>query len=484
MVAALARIGLRGVMDVVYNHTNGSLQGNTSNLDRIVPDYYHRLNASGAIESSSCCANTATEHAMMEKLMLDSLRIWATAYKVDGFRFDLMGHHTKQNIVNAQAMLQGLTMARDGVDGRSIYLYGEGWNFGEVENDRRFEQATQANMGRGTGVGTFNDRLRDAVRGGAPFDTGIAHVIHQGFVNGRYLAPNEMNTRSPDEREDLLRLADRVRAGLAGNLSDYRFVDRHGNLVRGADLGGYVSAPQESINYVEAHDNETLFDISQYKLPRSASPADRVRVQNLASSIVVLSQGIPFIHAGQEMLRSKSADRNSYDSGDWFNPLDFSYRQNGWGRGLPFEGENASNWPIVQPMLADPGLSVGRTEIQRAVRHLREFLLIRRTSDLFRLRTAAEVQERLVFYNTGPDQVAGLIVMGLKGRRGLEVAVLFNVDVNEHTFVLPEEAGARSFMLHPVLAVSDDRVVRSSTYDRKTRTFRIPARTTSVFIGR
>ncbi len=483
MVAALAHLRLRVVMDVVYNHTNGSLQGDTSNLDRIVPDYYHRLNRDGAIETSSCCANTATEHAMMEKLMLDSLRTWATAYKVDGFRFDLMGHHTRANIMKAQTMLHALRPKADGVDGRDIYLYGEGWNFGEVENDARFEQATQANMGEGTGVGTFNDRLRDAVRGGAPFDTGIDHVVHQGFVNGRYLDPNEMNTGSADERQNLLWLADRIRVSLAGNLAEYRFTDRNGDVVRGAELGGYVSQPQESINYVEAHDNETLFDISQYKLPRTTTPSDRVRVQNLANAIVALSQGVPFFHAGQDMLRSKSTDRNSYDSGDWFNLLDFTYRQNGWGRGLPFEGENAANWPVAQPLLADPNLSVGRPEILRAVRHMREFLLIRRTSELFRLRTADEVQERLRFHNTGPDQIPGLIVMSLKGRRGLDLVVLFNADVEARTFALPE-AGSSWFVLHPVLALSDDAVVRASRYDRATRTFRVPARTTAVFVGR
>lgn len=484
MVAALNRIQLRVVMDVVYNHTSGSLQGDTSNLDRIVPDYYHRLNSTGAIETSTCCANTATEHAMMEKLMLDSLRTWATAYKVDGFRFDLMGHHTKENILRAQALLHGLTPARDGVDGRDIYLYGEGWNFGEVADNARFEQATQVKMGQGTGVGTFNDRLRDAARGGGPFDSGIDHVARQGFVNGRYLDPNELNTGSADERAELLWLADRIRVSLAGNLSDFQFVDRHGAVIRGADLGGYTSRPQESINYVEAHDNETLFDISQYKLPRTTTPADRVRVQNLATSIVALAQGVPFFHAGQDMLRSKSTDRNSYDSGDWFNLLDFSYQQNGWGRGLPLETENGSTWPVTRPMLADPGLAVGPPEIERAARHMREMLAIRRTCALFRLETADDVRERLAFHNTGPDQIPGLIVMSLRGRRDIAVFVLFNVDVEAHTFTLPPDVIARWFMLHPILAASDDPVVRSSTYDRKARTFHVPARTTAVFIGR
>src|SRR5690606_20781114 len=121
-----------------------------------------------------CCANTATEHRMMEKLMLDSLRTWAVDYKVDGFRFDLMGHHSKENMLKVKALMESLTLANDGVDGSKIYLYGEGWNFGEVVNNTRFEQASFDNMA-GTGIGTFNNRIRDAVRGGGPFDTGIDH---------------------------------------------------------------------------------------------------------------------------------------------------------------------------------------------------------------------------------------------------------------------------------------------------------------------
>ncbi|HSH77115.1 MAG TPA: pullulanase-type alpha-1,6-glucosidase, partial [Herpetosiphonaceae bacterium] len=146
MVMALSEAGLRVVMDVVYNHTNASGQSPKSVLDRIVPGYYHRLDAQGQVETSTCCQNTASEHAMMEKLMLDSLRTWATAYKVDGFRFDLMAHHMVANMVRARDLLARLTPEKDGVDGSKIYLYGEGWNFGEVANNARGANATQPNM--------------------------------------------------------------------------------------------------------------------------------------------------------------------------------------------------------------------------------------------------------------------------------------------------------------------------------------------------
>jgi pullulanase-type alpha-1,6-glucosidase len=169
MVAALAAAGLRTVLDVVFNHAFASGQERHSVLDRIVPGYYHRLNAEGEVETSTVCANTASELAMMERLMVDSVVTWARDYKIDGFRFDLMGHHMKRNLLAVRAALDRLTPERDGVDGRSIYLYGEGWSFGEVANDARGVQASQANL-PGTGIGTFNDRPRDAARGVGALD--------------------------------------------------------------------------------------------------------------------------------------------------------------------------------------------------------------------------------------------------------------------------------------------------------------------------
>lgn len=490
MVAGLNRLGLRTVMDVVYNHTSGSLQGEKSVLDKIVPDYYHRLNNAGYIETSTCCANTASEHNMMERLMLDSLRTWATAYKVDGFRFDLMGHHTKVNIEKARDMLRALTRRADGVDGRSIYLYGEGWNFGEVVDNTRFEQATQINMGMGTGVGTFNDRMRDAVRGGGPFDGGEDHIRRQGFINGLFYDPNALNTGGPDERDELLRLTDWIRIGLAGSIGDYQFMDRFGRLVQSKDVdyfdnpgAGYTSDPQEVINYAAAHDNETLSDINQYKLPIDTSTDDRVRAQNLGNSIVGLSQGVPFFHAGQDILRSKSMDRNSFNSGDWFNILDFSYEQNGWGRGMPPQGENSGNATEVQPLLANPDLGVERSDIRRASKHMREMLRIRNSSKLFRLRTGQEVIEKVEFHNTGPSQVPGLVVMSLRGKRdNVEIVVLFNASTSDQAFFL--DIGQNDeFELHDVLEDSHDPIVRRSSYDDDDKTFFVPARTTAVFVA-
>ena len=130
--------------------------------------------------------------------MIDSLVTWAREYKVDAFRFDLMGHHMKRNMLNVRAALDALTLADDGVDGSAIYMYGEGWNFGEVADNARGENATQLNMA-GTGIGTFSDRLRDAVRGGGPFDGGDDLVRQQGFANGLYYDPNALNSGSQAE---------------------------------------------------------------------------------------------------------------------------------------------------------------------------------------------------------------------------------------------------------------------------------------------
>ncbi|RIK37201.1 MAG: DUF3372 domain-containing protein, partial [Chloroflexi bacterium] len=247
MVQALHAAGLRVVMDVVYNHTNSSGQAEKSVLDRVVPGYYHRLNADGMVETSTCCPNTATEHAMMERLMLDTLAIWATEYGVDGFRFDLMGHHLVENMEKVQALLHAIDP--------TIYIYGEGWNFGEVANNARGANATQLNL-PGTGIGTFNDRLRDAVRGGGPFDGGDDIVRNQGFATGLYYDPNALNSGSEAEKARLLHYADQIRVGLAGNLADFEFVDRTGAIVKGSQIdyngspAGYTQDPQEHIVYV------------------------------------------------------------------------------------------------------------------------------------------------------------------------------------------------------------------------------------------
>ncbi|MCG8418083.1 MAG: pullulanase-type alpha-1,6-glucosidase [Proteobacteria bacterium] len=495
MVQALARKNLRTVIDVVYNHTNASGQSYKSVLDRIVPGYYHRRNqVSGNIERSTCCENTATEHAMMAKLMVDSVVTWARQYKIDGFRFDLMGHHMKSNMEEVQSAVESLTVAEDGVDGSKIYIYGEGWNFGEVANGARGENATQLNMA-GTGIGTFSDRLRDAVRGGGPFDGAADLRKRQGFATGLYYDANELNSGAHSERDELLHWADTIRVGMAGNLADFVFENSAGTNIRGSSLSyfgspaGYTDDPQEVITYVCAHDNQTLWDNNQYKLPTGTSMADRVRVQNLGISIVTLSQGIPFMHAGAELLRSKSMERDSYNSGGWFNKLDFSYRSNNWNVGLPRHDKDGLSWNLIKQIIGDASIDPTQSHIKSAARHFGEMLVIRKTSPLFRLRSKAEVMQRVDFLNTGADQQDGLIVMtitdGTCAGPDLDenldsIVVLINANDEAQSFVVP---GASQFYLHPVQSLfSQDLIVRNASFDDAADRFSIPARTTAVFI--
>ena len=492
MVKALNETGLRVVMDVVYNHTNSSGQNPKSVLDRIVPGYYHRLDDKGAVATSTCCQNTATEHDMMEKLMIDSVDTWATAYKVDGFRFDLMGHHMKRNMVNLRDNLDSLTVANSGVDGSEIYVYGEGWNFGEVADNARGVNATQLNMA-GTGIGTFNDRLRDGVRGGSPFDNRDDLVRNQGFANGQYYDPNALSAGLPNALQTLLHQIDLIKVGMTGNLADYQLIDAQGNLVTGSEIdyndspAGYTEDPQEDINYVSAHDNQTLWDINTYRIPTERTAAERARAQVVAQAPVLLGQGIPFVHAGADILRSKSMDRDSYNSGDWFNRIDWTMQSNKFGMGLPVSGVNQDNWYLMTPLLSDSAIAPMPSDIQLATGMTQELFEIRYSSPLFRLQTAQDVEDRLTFYNNGPDQLPGLIVMGLSDAADPDldpareqVVVLINANDETQTFTDASLAGM-DLALNATQANGVDDVVKTASYDPASGSFTVPGRTAAVF---
>ncbi|MFE0319527.1 pullulanase-type alpha-1,6-glucosidase, partial [Streptomyces albogriseolus] len=424
MVRALNEDGLRVVMDVVYNHTAAHGQAKTSVLDRIVPGYYQRLLADGSVANSTCCSNTAPENAMMGKLVVDSVVTWAKEYKVDGFRFDLMGHHPKENILAVRKALDALTLKKDGVDGKKIILYGEGWNFGEIADDARFEQATQQNMA-GTGIATFSDRARDAVRGGGPFDEdpGV-----QGFASGLYTDPNSSaaNGTPAEQKARLLHYQDLIKVGLSGNLADYTFTDTDGKEVKGSQVdyngapAGYAAAPGDALAYADAHDNESLFDALAFKLPRDTPAADRARMQVLAMATAALSQGPALSQAGTDLLRSKSLDRNSYDSGDWFNAIHWNCADgNGMGRGLPPAADNKDKWPYAKPLLGS--VTVGCPQIEGASAAYRDLLRIRTTEKVFSLDTTDQVQSRLSFPLSGTDETPGVITMRLG-----DLVVVFN----------------------------------------------------------
>ncbi|HEB4993927.1 TPA: pullulanase-type alpha-1,6-glucosidase [Aeromonas hydrophila subsp. hydrophila] len=403
MVKAIKQnIGMNVVMDVVYNHTNEAGLGPKSVLDKIVPWYYQRLNPeTGSVENSTCCSNTAPEHAMFAKLMDDSLVTWARDYKIDAFRFDLMGHHPKDQMVQALAAVKKVNP--------EMYFYGEGWNFGEVQDDKRFVQATQKHLA-GTGIGSFSDRLRDAVRGGSPFDGGDTIRKTQGFGNGALVDANEMDGV---DRATALHQADLVRLGMAGNLKDFILTDKDGMPKKGSDIdyngqpAGYAQDPTEIQNYVDKHDNQTLFDNLIYKAPQGA---DLVRMQGVSLATAMLGQGIPFTHAGVELLRSKSMERDSYDSGDWYNRVDYTLADNNFDKGLPRKDKDGDNYPLIEKVLGKHVKPSG-ADMATMVGFYQELAELRQSSRLLRLGSGAEVIKRVDFRNTGPDQEPGLIVM-------------------------------------------------------------------------
>lgn len=493
MVGALHGMGLQVVLDQVFNHTAQSGQGEKSVLDRVVPGYYHRLNAAGAVQTSTCCQNVATEHELAEKLMVDSVVTWARDYKVDGFRFDLMGHHSKANMLAVRDALDALTLKRDGVDGSKIYLYGEGWNFGEVADNALFEQATQGQLG-GTGIGTFNDRLRDAVHGGSPVDSGS--TFRQGFGTGLGTDPNgdPINGTTEQALADLGHQMDLVKLGLAGNLRDYRLIDHTGAVTLGSELdyngqqAGYADEPDEVINYVDAHDNETLFDLSVLKLPTDTTMAERVRMNTLSLATVTLSQTPSFWHAGTELLRSKSLDRNSYNSGDWFNRIDWTGQESTFGSGLPRAADNEEKWPIMRPLLENPDLKPDAAAMAAAEAAALDLLRARSDIDLLRLGSAALIEQKVTFPGSGAQQTPGVIVMqiddlvGPDADRDLDGAlVVFNASPEPTTQTVADLAG-RDFALTAAQAEGADPVVRATTWDAGTGTVTVPARTVAVLV--
>ena len=492
MVGGIHDTGLQVVLDQVYNHTAAHGQAETSVLDQVVPGYYQRLNLDGGVENSTCCSNVATEHTMAQKLMVDSTVLWARQYHVDGFRFDLMGHHSVQTMQAVRDALDELTLEGDGVDGQRIYLYGEGWNFGEVADNARFTQATQGQLG-GTSIGTFNDRLRDAVHGGSPFDTDKRTA--QGFGNGLYTAPNGFSEVSEQEQlTDLRHRTDLIRIGMAGNLADFELRSSSGDVVRGDELdyngapAGYATQPAESVNYVDAHDNEALWDMNVWKLPQDATMETRVRMNTLSLATVTLGQSPSFWAGGTDLLRSKSMDRDSYDSGDHFNAIDWSGRSNGFGEGLPPAGKNGEAWDLMTPMLKDPAKTPTAEDIATSSDVTLDLLRLRSSSQLFTLGDAELIQQKVTFPNAGAEATPGLLVMRIDDTVGADVdpalegvVMVFNASGEPITEAIDGMAGL-GYELSEIQAHGADPVVQGATWDAETGTATVPAQTVAVFV--
>ena len=453
MIKALHDLGLRVVLDVVYNHTSSAGLSNNSVLDMIVPGYYYSRDIlSGAIIQSTCCNDTALEHRMMDKVMVDSLKIWTQDYKFDGFRFDIMSHGSKSQMLAARDAIQAIDS--------DTHFYGEGW----TRDDRGFEQANQFNMA-GTEIGTFNDRLRDGIRG------------------GKFFSNNADDT-------DVFKQQDIIKLGLTGSLADYVLKSATGNSTLGSAFSPnmYAKDPADVINYISKHDNETLWDQLQFTLAPAMTMHDRVRAQNVSQSIVMLSQGIPFLQMGGDFLRSKSLDRNTYDAGDWFNFVDFTFDSNNWNKGLPLDKGGRSDEDLLRIAL-NADSNVGMGEISFASSVFNEFLNIRTTSPLFKLTTSAEVIDRVGFHNIGKGQTQGLIVMSIDDGAGLEdldpafdaLVVVVNGSNTELAHTVPT---AQGFSLHSTQLSSVDSTVTNASFSQGEGegTFTVPALTTAVFV--
>lgn len=330
--------GLGVVMDVVYNHT---AQTEKSNFNQLVPGYYYRHNLKGDFSDASACGNeTASNRPMMRKFILESLIYWVKEYHVDGFRFDLMGIH---DIATMNLIAAELRKIKPG-----ILLYGEGWTAGAspLPSDQR---ATKSNAAQLKGVAVFSDDIRDGIKGSV-FD-----INDRGFASGK------------PGMEESIKFG--ITAACQHPQVDYSKVNY--------SKQPYAAAPGNTVSYCECHDNHVLWD----KLALSAKDAtttERENMQKLALSIVLTSQGISFLHAGTEFLRSKQGVENSYKSPDSINAIDWSLKT-----------QNKAVFDYVKALVA-----------------------MRRAHPAFRLTTAAQVARLIQFEENLPPQMVAYTLNG------------------------------------------------------------------------
>ncbi|HRI26769.1 MAG TPA: type I pullulanase [Chitinophagales bacterium] len=283
MVKALHNAGIRVIMDVVYNHT-GLTQD--SYFEQLVPGYYYRQRADGSFSDASACGNeTASERAMVRKFIVESVKYWATEYHIDGFRFDLMAIHDIETMNQVRAAL-------DEID-PTIFVYGEGWTPGNspLPEDKRPVKKSIYKLPR---IAAFSDDLRDGLKGSV--------FIHEekGFVSGA------------SGKEETIKFG--IVAATQHPQIDYSKINY--------STAYWAGAPIQCINYVSCHDNHTLYD--RLRISNAADTEEkRLLMHRLANTIVLTSQGIPFLHAGEEMTRTKNGEENSYKSPDAINQIDW-----------------------------------------------------------------------------------------------------------------------------------------------------------------
>jgi len=418
MVQSLHQNGLFVVMDVVYNHTGATAD---SNLNTLVPDYYYRQNpTTGGFSNGSGCGNeTASERAMVRRLIIDSVVYWATEYRIDGFRFDLMGLHDIETMNLVRAAL-------DEID-PTIIVYGEGWTGGGTPLPRD-QQALKDNAPfLHERIAVFSDDMRDGIKGH------VFNASQPGFVNGDYR-----------RRVDVM-------FGVVASV-EHPQVEYSKMAYSKAP---WALAPTQTVNYASAHDNLTLWDKLIATNP-DANENELLAMNRMAALLVMTSQGIPFIHAGEEIARSKDGDENSYKSPDSVNMI---------------------RWE-------------DKTRHIDLFEYYQGLISLRKTHPAFRLRTAQEINDAIIFLDTEPQVLAYTLDGSVVGDEKFIVAV--NVDSVGHTLALPEgdwsvlvdgstagnaplyEVGAQSMTLEPntgyvlINTLSDKPASDESTQGRET----------------
>ena len=355
-ILSLHKQGLRINMDAVYNHVSNA---SSFSQNLIVPNYFFRRDDNGNLTSGSGCGNdVASERPMVRKFIVDSVKYWANEYNMDGFRFDLMGLMDIKTI-------NEITTALNKID-PTILVIGEGWNMGTLPANQR---ANQLNIEKLSRVSHFNDQIRDGIKGSV-FDS-----ADTGFATGKFTS--KMN----------------VMAGIVGN------IDYSTEIV----TKWTTTTPGQSVNYVESHDNMTLVDKIKASV-KDANPSDIAQLSQFATSIAFLSQGLPFMQAGQEFLRSKGGDTNSYKSSDLVNSLKWSTK-----------ATNASTVKFYQGLIA-----------------------LRKAHPAFRMTTTDQVRKNLAFL-TSPE---GTIAYSLDGSAVKDSAstlvVVHNANTSTQTITLPK----------------------------------------------
>lgn len=371
MVQTLHENGIRVIMDVVYNHTYNTEE---SWFQKTVPDYYYRKNGDNYSNASGCGNETASERAMMRKYMIDSVVYWVTEYHIDGFRFDLMGVHDTETMMAIRAAL-------DEVD-PTILTYGEGWTGGEAAIDSS-KQATKNHTYQMDRVGAFSDDIRDGIKGNV-FDS-----LDTGFVSGK------------EGMEESIKFS--VVGATENEQVDLTKHEKSDNF--------WAGQPGQSINYVSCHDNLTLWD----KLAISNaddSEEDRIKMNKLASAIVYTSQGVPFMQAGEEMLRSKPSENSStgFDENSYCSP----------------DATNSLKWD-------------NKGNVSDVYEYYKGLIAFRKAHGALRMTTAEEVQDNLKFADgLDANVVAYTIANSPNGETAEELFVVYNANKEPVKVTLPE----------------------------------------------